>query len=128
MSTNNSSQKDTPLNTTEVLVNLNILCVPFNNRQLITWAAMLGDECIGNVSAQLHTGNRVKFIDAWVHPNYRRMGIYRKLWKARWKYCAENYKGYKSFAWCKKGSLPLFKEKGFVIGESCTYVEKDLDF
>jgi len=128
MSTNNLSQKDTPLNTTEVLDKLKIVYIPFNNRHIITWAALLDEKCVGNISLQLHLGNRVKFIDAWVHQDYRRMGIFRKLWDTRWEYVKEHYKGYKVFAWCKEGSLPLLLEKGFTSGEIITYVEKDLDF
>lgn len=127
MSTNNLSQKDTPLNTTGVLANLEIVCIPFNNRHIVTWAALLNGECVGNISLQLHLGNRVKFIDAWVHQDYRRMGIFRKLWDTRWEYVKENYKGYKVFAWCKAGSLPLLLEKGFEPGEIITYVEKNLE-
>ena len=49
------------------------------------------------------------------------------LWEARDKYAQENFKGYKSYAWCKAGSLPVYLKNGYVQGESCIYVEKDLE-
>ena len=65
-------------------------------------------------------------MDAWVHEDHRRQGIYRRLWDARWKYVVENYKGYKIYAWCKPMSLPLLIEKGFEEGDNCVYVEKTI--
>ena len=63
-------------------------------------------------------------MDAWVHKDYRRQGIYRRLWDTRWEYVVKNYKGYKIYAWCKPMSLPLLIEKGFKEGDTITYVEK----
>jgi hypothetical protein len=40
------------------------------------------------------------------------------------QYVSEKYEGYLVYAWCKENSLPLLKEKGFELGEICTYVEK----
>lgn len=127
MSTNNSSQKGLPWNTMVDLDKLTVRLIPYNGRNLLTWAAFLNQECIGNISLEIHPGKKLKFIDAWVHPDFRRLGIYRTLWDIRWEYCINNYKGYKTFAWCKEKSFPLFKEKGYTIGEMCTYVEKDLE-
>jgi hypothetical protein len=59
--------------------------------------------------------------------DYRRMGIYRSLWEARWKHILENYEGYTIYTWCKdtsllllegfnKGIPPMLKEKyNFIV-------------
>ena len=46
------------------------------------------------------------------------------LWDTRWEYVKTRYSGFTVYAWCKPGSLPLLIEKGFNVGETCTYVEK----
>ena len=76
---------------------------------------------------QQEAGLRVKFLDAWVHPDYRRKGIFRKLWETRWKFVVANFKGYKAYAWAKPMSLPLLIEKGFNEGDNCIYVEKEIN-
>ena len=75
---------------------------------------------------QQEAGLRVKFLDAWVHPDYRRKGIFRKLWETRLKFVTANFKGYKAYAWAKPMSLPLLIEKGFNEGDNCIYVEKEI--
>ena len=65
-------------------------------------------------------------MDAWVHKDHRRQGIYRQLWDTRWNYVKEHYNGYKVYAWCKPMSLPLLLEKGFDSGDTCVYVEKTI--
>lgn len=79
---------------------------------------------IGHIFMNIEVNNKIKFLDAWVHQDYRRMGIFRKLWDTRWEYVNQHYKGYKVYAWCKGGSLPLLLEKEFTPGEIVTYVEK----
>ena len=59
-----------------------------------------------------------------MHEDYRRQGIYRKLWDTRWTYVLEHFKKFIVYAWCKPMSLPLLIEKGFKEGETCVYVEK----
>ena len=71
--------------------------------------------------------DKIKFLDAWVHKDHRRKGIFRKLWDIRWNFVQQNYKGYKAYAWCKPMSLPLLIEKGFKEGETCVYVEKIIE-
>jgi len=105
---------------------LSILYVPSNARELLSWIALLNNECVGNIHLQIEPNNKVKFMDAWVHEDYRRQGIYRRLWDTRWEYVVENYKGYKVYAWCKPMSLPLLIEKGFDSGDTCVYVEKTI--
>ena len=70
--------------------------------------------------------NRIKFMDAWVRSDYRRQGVYRKLWDRRWKYVNEKFKGYIVYAWCKDVTLSLLLEKGFEEIECSTLVEKQI--
>ena len=91
-----------------------------------TWIAVLDSFCVGHIHMQLEANNRIKFLDAWVHDDYRRQGIFRKLWETRWDYVKENYKGSVAYAWCLPKSLPLLIEKGFVEGDLCVYVEKTI--
>ena len=95
-----------------------------NSQKTETWIAMIENEIVGHIFMEKEVGNKIKFLDAWVHDDYRRCGIYRKLWDSRWEYVSEVYKGYKVYAWCKSTSLPLYLEKNFSSGEIVTYVER----
>jgi len=95
-----------------------------NSQKTETWIAMIENEIVGHIYMEKEVGNRIKFLDAWVHDDHRRKGIFRMLWDTRWDYVSEKYSGYLVYAWCKENSLPLLKEKGFEVGEICTYVEK----
>lgn len=75
---------------------------------------------------RVEINSKIKFLDACVHSDYRRLGIYRRLWESRWEYVSKNYKGYTVYAWCKNNSLPILLEKEFDLGEICTYVEKKI--
>ena len=97
-----------------------------NGQSIETWISLLDGEVVGHIYMECQSENKIKFLDAWVHPNHRRKGIYRKLWETRWEYVNDNYKGYLTYAWCKENSLPLLIEKGFSIGEVVTYVEKKI--
>ena len=83
-------------------------------------------QTIGHIFMQRELDNKIKFMDAWVHPNHRRQGIYRALWETRWEYVSSTYPEYKVYAWCKESSLPLLIEKGFIESESSAYVERDV--
>ncbi len=97
-----------------------------NVQEIETWIALSDDEVVGHIYMKIEKDNKIKFLDAWVHPDFRRKGIYRKLWEKRWNYVNQNYSGYTIYAWCKNNSLPLLIEKGFETGEVVTYVEKKL--
>ena len=88
------------------------------------WIAHIDNEPVGHIHMLLESNKRLKFLDAWVHENYRRQGIYRRLWEERWNYIKENYSGWTAYAWAKPTSLPLLLEKGFTKGDTITYVEK----
>jgi len=98
-----------------------------NAQKLETWIAMLNGEIVGHIYMEREDDNKIKFLDAWVHEEHRRKGIYSTLWETRWDYAQQKYKGYKVYAWCKPASLPLLLEKGFDAGETCTYVEKIIE-
>ena len=97
-----------------------------NSQQIETWVAVIGEEAVGHIYMKVENDKKIKFLDAWVHPEWRRRGIYRKLWETRWDYVIQNYKGYLIYAWCKPSSLQLLIEKGFQPGEIVTYVEKHI--
>ena len=95
-----------------------------NSQRIETWIALINDEVVGHIYMEKEPGDKIKSLDAWVHEDHRRKGIFRLLWETRWNHVSENYKGYLIYAWCKENSLPLLLEKGFNSGEICTYVEK----
>ncbi len=97
-----------------------------NSQDIETWIAISESDVVGHIYMKIENDNRIKFLDAWVHEDWRRKGIFRNLWETRWQYVNENYKSHTVYAWCKDNSLPLLIEKGFEIGEVCTYVEKKI--
>ena len=103
-----------------------ILHLKPNAQDIETWVAIDDNDVVGHIYMKIEIDNQIKFLDAWVQEDFRRKGIYRKLWETRWDYVNEVYKGYTIYAWCKDNSLPLLLEKGFNIGEVCTYVEKKI--
>jgi GNAT superfamily N-acetyltransferase len=105
-------------------VETTILHLKPNTHKTETWISLLDNEVVGHIHMDREENNRLKFSDAWVHPDHRRKGIYRLLWETRWEYVKNNYVGWTVYAWCKDSSLPLLIEKGFSIGEKCTYVER----
>ena len=97
-----------------------------NAQKTESWIAMIEGEIVGHIYMEKEVGNRIKFLDAWVHEDQRRKGIFRMLWDTRWNYVNQNHTGSTIYAWCKETSLPLLIEKGFSTGEICTYVEKTI--
>jgi len=106
---------------------IKIVHLKSNAQRLETWIAMINGEIVGHIYMEREDDSKIKFLDAWVHEEHRRKGIYRTLWETRWEYAQQRYKGYKVYAWCKPASLPLLLEKGFDAGETCTYVEKIIE-
>lgn len=106
---------------------IKIVHLKSNAQRLETWIAMINGEIVGHIYMEREDDRKIKFLDAWVHEEHRRKGIYRTLWETRWNYAQQRYKGYKVYAWCKPASLPLLLEKGFDAGETCTYVEKTIE-
>ena len=91
-----------------------------------SWVAHVNDICVGHIHLQREANKKIKFLDAWVHEDYRRQGIFRTLWNTRWEFVKEEFKGFKAYAWAKPMSLPLLLEKGFSEGDNCIYVEKQI--
>ena len=90
------------------------------------WVAHKDEFCVGHIHMKLEANKRIKFLDAWVHKDHRRQGIFRKLWDTRWEFVKKEFKGFKAYAWAKPMSLPLLIEKGFNKGDNCIYVEKEI--
>jgi len=92
------------------------------------WIAYVDDTCVGHIHMEVEANQRIKFLDAWVHENHRKQGIFRKLWDTRWDFIHkdEEYGGFIVYAWCKPMSLPLLLDNGFVEGDTCVYVEKEI--
>ena len=110
-----------------ILDDVKIVHLKSNAQRLETWIAMINGEIVGHIYMEREDDRKIKFLDAWVHEEHRRKGIYRTVWETRWEYAQQRYKGYKVYAWCKPASLPLLVEKGFDAGETCTYVEKVIE-
>jgi GNAT superfamily N-acetyltransferase len=110
------------------LKDIYVIRIPSNSssKEPLVWIAALGDECIGHVRLSIEH-NKIKYHDAWVHPDYRRQGVYTMLWKARDTYAKQYFAGQKSYAWCKEGSLPTYLKNGYEQKEICILVEKDLE-
>jgi hypothetical protein len=107
-------------------VSIKIIHINPNSQEIETWIALNNEEVIGHIYMKVEKEEKIKFLDAWVHPEWRIKGVYRNLWETRWNYVNENYKGYLVYAWCKDSSLPLLTGKGFRKGEVVTYVEKKI--
>ena len=71
------------------------------------WLAIVDGQTVGHIFMQIEPERRIKFLDAWVHPNH-----------------TTSYPDYTVYAWCLPKSLPLLIEKGFTAGDVCTYVER----
>jgi GNAT superfamily N-acetyltransferase len=54
------------------------------------WLAFDGDELVGVVAAERRTNKVWYFCCGVVHPNWRRRGIFRKLWDARMRWVMEH--------------------------------------
>lgn len=108
--------------------NLIITHIRANAQNIEMWVStdIENNLSVGHIFMLIERDNKIKFMDAWVHSDYRRLGIYRSLWEARWEYVKDNYKNHLIYAWCKDTSLPLLLEKGFDMGETVTYVEKKI--
>ena len=103
---------------------IKVLHLKSNAQKLETWVAMLNGEIIGHNYLEREDNKKMKFLDAWVHQDHRRKGVYRVLWETRWEYVKKHFEGWTAYAWCKPSSLPLLLENDFISGETSTYVEK----
>lgn len=88
------------------------------------WVAIVDGVEVGWITMTFKPDNSIRFEDAFVHPDHRGKGIYRKLWDTRWEYVTANFKGMKIHAYCKPPSVNLYKEKEFTFVENVVLVEK----
>jgi GNAT superfamily N-acetyltransferase len=89
-----------------------VIRIETNAQNLYGWVALSNtDQPIGHIFMQEELDNKVKFIDAWVHEDFRRQGIFASLWETRWEYVKENFKGYKAYAWALPTSQHLLRKK-----------------
>jgi GNAT superfamily N-acetyltransferase len=108
-------------------MNIRIVTLKMNAQNQLGWLAVSQDDVtVGHTFMLIEPNQTIKFLDSWVHDKYRRKGIFRKLWEARWKFVQQNFSGWKVYAWCKPMSLPLLIEKEFEQGETCVYVERTI--
>ncbi len=109
-------------------MDIRIVTLRMNAQNQLGWLAVTQDNTtVGHTFMLIEPDQTIKFMDSWVHDDYRRKGIFRELWEARWEYVQQNYKGWKAYAWCKPMSLPLLLEKEFKQGETCVYVERIIE-
>ena len=90
------------------------------------WVAIIDDKEVGWCNMSFLPHNTIKFEDAFVDPDYRGRGIYRKLWDTRWEYVIKNFKGMKVIAYCKPITVGFYEEKGFEEVHKITLVEKTI--
>ena len=92
----------------------------------IGWLALRGELTVGHIFMQEEPGERIKFLDAWTHPDYRREGIFRTLWDTRWRYVTQRYPGHTVYAWCLPGTLPHLLNEGFQQMDTAVRVERKI--
>ncbi len=90
------------------------------------WVAIIDGKEVGWCNMSFLPHNTLKFEDAFVDPDYRGKGIYRKLWDTRWEYVTKNFKGMKVIAYCKPITVGFYEEKGFEEVHKITLVEKTI--
>jgi hypothetical protein len=47
-----------------------------NAQRLETWIAMVNGDIVGHIYMEREETHRIKFLDAWVHEDHRRKGIF----------------------------------------------------
>lgn len=87
------------------------------------WVAIIDSKEVGWINMSFLPNNVLKFEDAFILPDYRGRGIYRKLWDTRWDYVSVTCKGMKVISYCKPSTLSFYLDKGFTAKETITLVE-----
>jgi hypothetical protein len=93
---------------------------------LIGWLAIEQGLTVGHIFMQEEPEQRIKFLDAWTHPEHRREGVHTSLWDIRWRYVTEQYNDWTVYAWCTPNTLEHLLSEGFHAGDVCTYVERKI--
>lgn len=71
------------------------------------------DEFIGQVNLSVLMNNRLKLTGAFIEEEYRRQGVYKKLFEARMLYIHRHFSGYEMQAYCNPQSVKMFQDHGF---------------
>ena len=58
---------------------LKIVHLKSNGQRIETWIAMLNGDIVGHIYMEREENKKIKFLDAWVHQDHRRKGIFREL-------------------------------------------------
>ena len=95
-------------------------------KQECGWVALHDDKAVGWNSLIFESYDTIKFANAFVEEEYRGNGIYKMLWDERWKYCEENFKGWKVISYCLPTTLEFYKNKGFVEKYTSTLVQSTI--
>ena len=90
------------------------------------WVAIIDKKEVGWCNMSFLPNNVLKFEDAFVLPDYRGRGIYRKLWDTRWNYISSFCKGMKIISYCKPSTYEFYKKKGFEEKYHVTLMEKQI--
>jgi GNAT superfamily N-acetyltransferase len=94
----------------------NIFIVKKKNHHFFGY--FIGDKLVGIVGYfTMKKYKTIGFINAFVLPEYRKYGIYRKLAEERFNFCVENYKGFKVFISVNSKSRPQIEKLGFKLIE-----------
>ena len=88
------------------------------------WVAICDNKEVGWCNMSFLPDSVIKYEDSFVSPNYRRKGIYKKLYEARDRYVTTLFKGYRIISYCKPSTVDFFKERGFETKEIITLMEK----
>lgn len=90
------------------------------------WIALIDNEEVGWCNMTFLVDKTIKFEDAFIKPDQRGKGIYKKLWETRWNYVKEHFKGFRIIAYCKPITVNFYKRKGFIEKEIVTLVQNYL--
>lgn len=104
--------------------NIEIIFLNTNAQQTKGWLAIENGITVGHVFLKEELDGSIKFMDAWVAETHRKQGIYKELFKRRYEYAIEHYKGCKIIVWCYDNSLPVALQYDFKPMKVCTYLEK----
>ena len=74
-------------------------------------------EFVGQVNISVLMNNRLKLTGAFVDENYRKRGVYSKLFEARMLYIHKHFPGYEMQAYCNPQSVKMFQDNGFEPSE-----------
>lgn len=78
--------------------NLRIKHLKATDQNIESWIAMYNNELIGYIYMVREDDFKLKFLEAWIHDDYKGQGILWELLEARWEYVCIQYMGWKIYA------------------------------